>query len=698
MPPTSPWSAHPDPYLFLEELHAPKALAWVAEQNQRSRQRWQSGPVFEDIRRALEQAYLPHEQPVAPGRQREWAYDTLVNDAHPKGLWRRTPWVDWRAGTAQWQTLLDVDALSEAEAVAWQLVDIAILYPDGDRALVSLSPGGSDAFVVREFDVDACVFINDGFVVNTAGHHGVSWIDRDTVYLVLDTGSEDPADVTRSGFPRHARRWSRGTSPENAPVVFSGEVDDDVIGVYFNPYEQRHEAWRSVDFFDVHAFFLNADGQWQSYGLPSEVQVACWQGWLILSPRLEWQCQGVRYPGGAVLVVREAEFFADDWASLTVLFLPAEKMSSASWHNSKHYLLLSYLDDLRCISLICRPLQAADGKWSWEKIDLALPVQLDTTVSAIAPELNDEIYVTTTGYLSSVEYWLADLAAPFAWEQLTERTLIGRYPEAFKAETLEIRRCNAISADGTQIPYVVIGAREALSGQPSLPSPCLLTGYGGFGVTLDPYYLAGPGVGWLTGGIYVVAHIRGGGEFGEQWHQAAQREMRQRSFDDFIAVAEDLISSGLTTSAKLGIQGASNGGLLVAACMVQRPDLFGAVVCEVALLDMRRYPHLHTGALWLEEYGDPDDEHHAQALAAYSPYHHVQAGTRYPPLLLMTSINDDRVHPGHARKMAALMQAQGHDEVWYLEGDDGGHGVVDGKQSAQRDAVIFNFLRQELGG
>ncbi|WP_050476299.1 prolyl oligopeptidase family serine peptidase [Herbaspirillum rhizosphaerae] len=688
------WPSHPDPYLSLE-TDTPASLAWIAQQNQRTRERWQDAPVFEQIRPRLERAYLPRDLPVTPQREQDYAYDVLVDGDHPRGLWRRMRWDDWRAGAGQWQDLLDIDALGESEGVEWQLIDCQILYPDGDRALVILSPGGSDATVMREFDIDARAFVDNGFSLPHAGNHSASWIDRNTLYVLWDAGDDTQSPLTHCGFPYQARRWSRGTAVQDAAVVFSGEAKDDSVYVWFDPHTQRHEALRGVDFFDQHAYYMDADGQWQAYALPAWVHGGYWNGWLILSLRQEWECQGVSYPGGTLLAVRDKEFLAHDWSSLTVLFSPTDETSAANWQGAKHHLLVSYLNDLQSMVLIHSPLQGADGAWTWTRCDLALPGHAHVTVSAVAPELNDDVYVSLTGYLAPAQYWLADLVAPVAWDHLNARTLIGSDPAPFDASTLDICRRNARSADGTRIPYVVVGARGRLAGETA--SPCLLTGYGGFGVILEPHHLVGPAIGWLeAGGIYVEAHIRGGGEFGEQWHQAAQRDMRQRCFDDFIAVAEDLIAAGLTTPAQLGIQGASNGGLLVAACMVQRPDLFGAVVCEGALLDMQRYPHLHMGSVWIDEYGDPDDEQEAVTLIAYSPYHRVDAAAAYPPVLFTTSANDDRVHPGHARKMAALMHGQGHRDVWYLEKQDGGHGMLDARQYAQSEALVFSFLQQLL--
>ncbi len=669
-------------------------MAWVESQNARTQSAWRTGERFEALTRRLASAYLPRERPVIPSRWKDWAYDFWQDDRNPKGLWRRTSWASWRSGAPQWQNLLDVDALGEAEATPWVCADIDILYPDGDRALIALSPGGSDATIVREFDIDNRRFIDDGFAISTAGKHTVSWMDRDTVYVGWDNGE---ATLTRSSYPREVRRWTRGTALVDAPVVFAGEFDDIGVEAHYDPVERRHTAVRDVDFFDSHTYWPDDEGVWQRYDVPSHVAVGGWHGWLLLEPRLDWDYDDAHYAGGALLAIREDAFLAGS-RRFVPLFTPTPLTSACDWTHTRNTLIVSYLDDVQSRTLLWQPHRSADGEWRWESRvfpsrEGAQSAQVD--VSPIESTLNDEVYVDVDDYLQPPEYCLADLAKDdlSAWE------LIDRWPTQFDAAPLTVRRGHAQSKDGTRVPYTLVGPRDVLNAQTLTASPCLLTGYGGFAVPLTPDYLVGPGIGWLEkGGVYVVAHIRGGGEYGTGWHLAAQREHRQRAFDDFITVAEALIADGVTTAAQLGIQGGSNGGLLVAACMTQRPDLFGAVVSEVPLLDMQRYHLLHAGASWMDEYGDPDDPDEARALAAYSPYHRVTADSKYPPVLFTTSTSDDRVHPAHARKMVARMQAFGHENVWYWENTDGGHGAgSDALERAAYDAMTYGFLWTCLG-
>ncbi|MFL9863339.1 prolyl oligopeptidase family serine peptidase [Paraburkholderia fungorum] len=717
------WPLSPDPFLSLEALDDAGALAWVEAQNARTRAAWCSGARFESLKQRLADAYLPRERPVIPDRWKDWAYDLWQDERNPKGIWRRTTWAAWRSGAPVWQNLLDFDALGAVEGTPWVCAELDILYPDGDRALITLSPGGSDALVVREFDIDTQRFVDDGFVIAKAGKHTASWIDRDTLYVGWDNGRKT---LTRSGYPREVRRWTRGSALADAPVVFKGAFGDIGVEAHYDPVEQRHTVVSSVDFFDSHTYYLdsasaNADANdaaghadaWRPYDLPSHVAVGGWQGWLLLEPRLDWDCNGVRYPGGALLAIRETAFLRGE-RDVMPLFTPTSQTSACEWTHTLNYLIVSYLEDVQSKTSLWIPSQAADQTWHWQQRLFPSHDDVQADVSPVEPTLNDEVFVDTDDYLQPPAYWLTDLAQG----DLTDWTLLDRWPTQFDAAPFAVTRGHAVSADGTRVPYTVIGprvAQHAVDEQMAQATqqtqdqahetahdqtrPCLLNGYGGFAIPLLPGYLTGQGIGWLArGGVYVVAHIRGGGEFGTQWHMAAQGEHRQRAFDDFIAVAEALIRTGVTSAAQLGIQGGSNGGLLVAACMVQRPELFGAVICEVPLLDMSRFHLLHAGASWIDEYGDPDEPDEARVLAAYSPYHRVSADVAYPPVLFTTSTADDRVHPGHARKMAARMQALGAPRVWYRENTEGGHGGSDELEQAEHDAMVFEFLWRCLNG
>lgn len=686
MPTSFSWPLSPDTFLALEALDDPVVLEWVERQNARTLAAWGSGPRFNALKDRLASVCLPRDPPVIPARWRDWAHDIWQDEHNPKGIWRRTSWASWRAGQAEWQTLIDFDALGEDEQTQWVCADQQILYPDGDRALISLSSGGSDAVIVREFDLETRRFVDDGFVLPEPGKHSIFWIDRDTVYLGWDNGG---LSLTRSGYPREVRRWTRGTPITDAPVVFRAEFDDVSVGADYDPIERRHALFVSVDSFDSDTYYLDEARQWQRFDVPAHVAVGVWDGWLLFQPRLPWDCDEVTYAGGALLAIREAAFLRGE-RDCVPLFVPTPTTSGCGYSFTRHLLIVSYLDDVQQRTILWQAKQSGDGIWQWDSREFPLPENAQIGVSPIEPTMDDEAYVGVEDYLQPGGCWIVDLMQ----DDLSQWELIDQFPASFDATRFAVTRAHAISADGTRVPYTLIGPREP--GQQT--RPCLLNGYGGFSIALTPGYMSGIGVGWLeSGSVYVVANIRGGGEFGPAWHTAAMGPNRQRAFDDFIAVAQALIDTGVTTPAQLGIRGGSNGGLLVAACMVQRPELFGAVVSQVPLLDMSRYHFLHAGASWLEEYGDPDVPEQARVLAAYSPYHQLSAERTYPPVLFTTCTGDDRVHPGHARKMTARMQALGAGNVWYFEDKEGGHGAADGLHMAAQDALVLEFLWSCLG-
>ncbi|MBN3772779.1 S9 family peptidase, partial [Burkholderia sp. Se-20378] len=440
------WPAGADPFRFLESLDSKRARTWVDEQNARTRAALRDDDAYRALTARLAKAYLPRERPVIPTRWSDWAYDLWQDDLHPKGLWRRTRWDDWRAGKPAWETLLDVDALGAEEGESWVFEQDSILYPDGDRALLSLSPGGADAVVVREFDLVERRFVDGGFTIDEPGHHTVGWIDRDTVYVSWDRGE---AHATAAGYPYEARRWVRGTALADAPVVFSGEPDDISAGAGFDPIDNRHVAWRSVDFFDAHAYRLTDTGEWARYDVPTHVEVGFWEGWLMLEPRLDWDCDGVRHAGGSLLAIREQAFLAGS-RELTTLFAPQPSTSACTWTHTRTTLIASWLDDVHNRTMLWQPSQADDGTWTWDARPFEWPgpgdAQID--VEPVEATLNDEIYVDVDTYLDPPECWLADLADR-ADDAPSRRVLLDRPPVQFDAAGLVVRRASARSRDGT---------------------------------------------------------------------------------------------------------------------------------------------------------------------------------------------------------------------------------------------------------
>ncbi|QSN61998.1 prolyl oligopeptidase family protein [Caballeronia sp. M1242] len=690
-----PQADNPDPFIGLESLDDTRVQAWIDAQNRRTEAAFGETPDARALAARLEKAYTSQDRIVTCSRYGDWAYNTWQDDAHPLGIVRRAPWSAWLAGTPEWDIVLDVDALdlntNEHDDTRWALADFDMLYPGYDRALVSLSPGGSDACIVREFDIEERRFVEDGFVLPDVGKHDISWIDRDTVYVGWDDSktSDRPA-LTTSGFPRRARRWKRGTPLADAPVVFEGARRDVSAGADYDPLEKLHLASRAVTFYETLHFWLDETAnEWRQYDLPQHVEIEHWNGWLFVTPRKQWNVGGRRHAAGSLTVIRR-DAFLDGSRHFTALFTPAERRVLASIDFTKQWLIVSQMDDGTPRVTLWRP--PADNDGAWQSREFALPDASQSYVDSVDSERDDTVLIHVEHFLMPPSLYHADLASDAPW------TLLARLPAQFDASGLTAVRRHAIAPDGERIPYWLIG-RDVDAQSPQQARPCLLYGYGGFEVALDPHYDATTGIAWLErGGLYAVANIRGGGEFGPQWHQAALRENRQVSFDDFVAVAQALVESGVTTAKQLAIRGASNGGLLTAVCMVQRPECFGAVLSEVPLVDMARFHTLLQGASWIDEYGDPDDAADLPHLMAYSPYQNVKADVVYPPALFTSSTSDDRVHPGHARKMVAKMQAQGHDNVWYQETGEGGHGAgVEPEAVAQAEAAAFTFLASVIG-
>ncbi|SAK96465.1 prolyl oligopeptidase family protein [Caballeronia pedi] len=682
-----------DPFIGLETLGDANVQTWVDAQNRRTEAAFGNTSEARALARRLEKAYTSQDRIVSCSRYGDWAYNTWQDDAHPLGIVRRTPWSAWLAGAPVWETILDVDALDlntkEHDDTRWALADFDMRYPDYDRALVSLSPGGSDACMVREFDIASKSFVADGFVLPDVGKHDISWIDRDTVYVGWDDSKTNPRPaLTTSGFPRQARRWKRGTPLADAPVVFEGNRRDVSAGVDYDPLEKLHLASRAVTFFDTLNYWLDeTSNEWRQYDLPTHTEIEHWNGWLFVTPRKFWNAGGRRYAPGTLTVIRRDAFLAGS-RHFTALFTPSERLVLAGIDFTKHWLIVSQMDDGTPRVTLLRPPATPDGEWASRAF--ALPDASQSWVDSIDSERDDTVLIHVEHFLTPPSLYHADLANDAPWQ------LLARLPAQFDAAGLTAVRRHALAPDGERIPYWLIG-REVETRTDA--RPCLLYGYGGFEVALDPGYDATTGIAWLErGGLYAVANIRGGGEFGPAWHQAALREKRQIAFDDFIAVAEALIDTGVTTARQLAIRGGSNGGLLTGACMIQRPELFGGVLSEVPLLDMARFHLLLQGASWIDEYGDPDDDADLRHLLAYSPYQNVKADVAYPPALFTSSTSDDRVHPAHARKMAAKMQAQGHANVWYQETGDGGHGAgVEPGAVAQAEAAAFAFLAATIG-
>jgi prolyl oligopeptidase len=667
-----------DPYLWLEEVTGPKALEWAKRQNTESTRELEAHPEFEPIRRRL-LAILDSKEKIPLARmQGRYLYNFWRDENHVRGIWRRTTLNEYRKAEPQWELVLDLDGLAEAEKENWVWHGAQFLHPDYDRALLSLSRGGADAEVVREFDIVRKEFMSDGFSLPEA-KSTLSWRNRDMLYVATDFG---PGSLTSSGYPRIVKEWARSTPLNSAHVVFIAEVSDmaaDAAVSHDRGYTYEL-IQRQITFYTSTVFVRRKDG-WQKIDKPDDAKIDTFSDQILITLRSDWTVGGRTYPAGALLAAN-FEQYLEGKPDLTMLFEPAERKALSGVNGTKNGLFVNELENVRSQIFAW---QRMDGRWIRSRMQT--PDCGSVSVWGVDPDASDDYFLMAQDFLTPSTLYLGTITQP-------DRERLKNLPEFFKADDLEVSQLEARSKDGTKIPYFLVSPR-GLKRDGS--NPTLLYGYGGFQVPMEPNYLASVGPAWLErGGAYALANIRGGGEFGPAWHKAAVKENRQRAYDDFIAVAEDLIRQGVTSPRHLGIMGGSNGGLLMGVMLTQRPDLFGAIVCQVPLLDMKRYNRLLAGASWMGEYGNPSLPEEWVYLSKYSPYQNVVPDKEYPRVLFTTSTRDDRVHPGHARKMVAKMKAQGHD-VLYYENIEGGHGgAANNQQRAYMQALAYTFLLHQL--
>jgi prolyl oligopeptidase len=676
-----------DPYRWLEEVQGDRALTWVRERNAEARTRLEAWPHFVRTREQVLEVLDSRDKIPSVTRRGGHLYNLWQDASHPRGLWRRTTLAEYRKALPAWETLIDLDALGKTERENWVWGGAACFGPAYERCLVSLSRGGADARVVREFDIPSRRFVKGGFVLPEA-KSSIDWVDRHTVLVATDFG---PGSLTDSGYPRIVKRWKRGQALERARTLFEAKASD--MGAFFSidrtPGFERTQILRYIDFYRSEVALLQGD-RLVPVAKPADATLAFWHRHVLIELRSDWSLDGTTWPKGSLLAADAARYLKGE-RHFEALFTPTPTRSLAGYTATRGTLLLSLLDNIAGRVEELRP--QAGAAWVRREVDAPAPGTLGVQ-SLHDPLVKDD--PLAEGYLLSY----ADFTTPdslfLARTGSDERERLKVRPSFFDAVGVRAEQRFATSKDGTKVPYFVVWPKGAVADG---TNPTLLYGYGGFEVSLQPAYSGAIGRAWYErGGVFVQANIRGGGEFGPAWHQVALKANKQKSYDDYIAVAEDLVAQRITSPRHLGIEGGSNGGLLVGAVMLQRPELFGAVVCQVPLLDMRRYHLLLAGASWMAEYGDPEQADEWAYLSKYSPYQNVQPGVKLPPILFTTSTRDDRVHPGHARKMAARMREQGH-EVVYYENIEGGHGgAADNAQRADMSALEFAFLWQQLGG
>ncbi|MGA9581354.1 MAG: prolyl oligopeptidase family serine peptidase [Allosphingosinicella sp.] len=677
-------AASEDPYLWLEEVEGERALDQVKEWNAGTEALLTRDPKFESYRQRALAILDDKEQIATPDQILGDKVANLWRDANnPRGIWRISPLAAYRAGKPQWRTAIDVDALGKAEGKSWVWHGANCLAPDYRRCLISVSPGGTDADVVREFDLGTGRFVEGGFNLPEA-KSSVTWVDSDTLIVGTDYGE---GSLTKSGYPRILKLWKRGTPLASARTLFEGEAGD--VGVDPIAIQSATRRWVFVDrgktFWTNERYLLAPGGSLVPLPLPEDAELED-----VIGDQLVAKLQSPlgRFGAGTLVAYSLADIAAGGKAEPRLVMAPTAKQAIEDVSASDNVLWVKALDDVSGKLFALTP--GKDGAWASSPI--VLPA--NSTVSLLATSgKSDLAFATVEGMLTPPAlYAVRPGAAP---------SLVQRLPAKFDASTRTVEQRFATSKDGTKIPYFLV-RRKGLDG----PVPTLIHAYGGFRAAQTPGYLtgqpyrAGPlGMFWTEeGNAYVLANIRGGGEYGPDWHKSVLRENRQKSFDDLHAVAEDLIRTGVTQKGRIGISGRSNGGVLVGAAMNQRPDLYSAVINGSPLLDMKRYSHLLAGASWIDEYGDPDKPADWAFMSKYSPYQNLKKGVRYPAVFFYSSTKDDRVHPGHARKMAARLEEYGN-RFYFHEYLEGGHSVgADNAEDAKRAALLMAYLKRELVG
>jgi prolyl oligopeptidase len=667
-----------DPYLWLEDIEGPRALDQVKAWNAETDALLTKDPHYEADRMRAKAIFDDEAQIADPDAVIGDRVLNLWRDAkNPRGLWRASPLDAYVAGKPQWTTLIDVDALGKREGKSWVWHGARCLEPSYTRCLVSLSPGGTDADTVREFDLAAREFVPGGFALPDA-QQSADWVDADTLLVATDWG---PGSMARSGRPRIAKLWKRGTPLSAATTVV--EAPESVTSVGTIGFVDSAKRWPVVrvgtSFFQSDYWVRGADGRLAKLPLPPKADIAD-----VIDGRaiVRFNKAALGRPAGAVVAYR----LDQPQAAPETVFVPGESQAVQGMTATDHVLWINTLDHVSGKLLALR--RGADGRWSQRAVPL--PANSSVSIEGTAGK-RDLAFATVEGMLTPPTLYAVGEGAPRKVQAL---------PARFDASTMTVTQRFATSRDGTKVPYFLVTRKDMRR-----PAPALIHAYGGFRNPQTPTYLtqqpyrAGPlALSFVErGGAYVLANLRGGGEYGPRWHEAGLREKRQNVFDDLHAVAEDLVRTGVSAKRKIAISGRSNGGLLVGVAMQQRPDLYGAVIAGSPLEDMKRYTHMSAGALWVDEYGDPDKPADWAFISKYSPYQNVKDGVRYPPVLFYLSTKDDRVHPGHARKLAALLKAKVN-TVYYHEYVEGGHAVgADHAEDARRAALLQAFLARELG-
>jgi prolyl oligopeptidase len=661
-----------DPYLWLEEVESEKALAWAKEISDNTTAELETVPEFPAIREKLLEIYNSKDRIPSPAFRGGYIYNFWQDPDHVRGIWRRTSLESFKTDSPDWETILDIDALAASEGENWVWKGTSFLEPEGRHGMIRLSRGGADATVGREFDTLEKAFVEDGFFLDEAKSN-ISWMNEDTLLVGTDFGE---GSLTDSGYPRVTKLWKRGKPLKKANTIFEGNAEDVSVGSYsIHTPEGRYDmVYQTPEFFKSRSY-IKLGKRLIKLDIPEDAEFkGFFKEKLLVYLRSDWKVHNSTFPQDALLSI-DFDDFLQGSRNFSVLFEPEERVAFNEIVTTLDNVIYSTLDNVR--SRLYR-LTLKEELWIQEEIKLP---GLGTVSLGSANQEDNNFFFTYTDFLTPSSLYLV--------EDGTEPVKLKTSPSWFDAEGMTVVQNEATSKDGTKIPYFMVTPNGF---KPDGNNPTLLYAYGGFEISLKPGYSGSIGTAWLErGGVYVVANIRGGGEFGPKWHQAAIQEKHQTNFDDMIAVAEDLIKRKVTSPKHLGIQGGSQGGLLVSGTFVQRPDLFNAVVSAVPLADMKRFNKLLAGASWMAEYGNPDTDDW-ETMKLWSPYQNLNPKKDYPKVYYWTNTRDDRVHPAHARKMVARLQEYSK-PVYYYENTEGGHGGgANLNQQAYTSALSYAYL------
>jgi prolyl oligopeptidase len=669
-----------DPYLWLEEIEGARALAFVEQQSTRTLQRFGDAGFAAD-RDTLAGIYDRPDNIPFIGRRAAFVYNQWKDANNPRGIWRRTTLEEFRGPDPKWDIILDVDKLAATENEDWLLSLVQTLPESQARTILSLSRGGSDAVTLREFDIAAKAFVSDGFILPEA-KSSADWLDADTLLLSSAYGKDM---ATTSGYARTVRLWRRGADVDRAPVIF--ETTPGNMGA-FSGVDRTGDVprvWFSerLDFFNSRLWLGDETGARSKLDLPTDIWMDAHRDWLVVKPRTAWTAGGQTHAPDTVLGISLSSFLSGD-RNFTVVFEPGPRRALQGFFWAAGKLVLSILDELQPVFEVLTP--SSNG---WARA--SLPGMPGIGVVDVW-RLDHEEAESNGDLLANIQDPLTPPSLMLI-EDFQSPTLLKRAPKTFSADGLAVTQHEAISIDGERIPYVQTGPAGETG-----DAPVYMSAYGGFGHSVRPYYNSALGKLWLErGGTTIQANIRGGGEFGTRWHDAGRYAGKRLAHDDFAAVAADLVKRGVTRPDRIAAEGGSNGGILISNMLTRYPERFGALFCTIPLIDMRRYTKLLAGASWVAEYGDPDKPEEWAWLQTYSAYHAAKPGQKYPPILIATTRRDDRVHPGHARKMTAKLQAMGY-EAWFYEPAAGGHGYgKDNKERATFTVLGFSFLKNKIG-